>query len=232
MGLVDGPGIRNIVFLQGCSLRCAYCHNPDTWSMDSEIEIEPKELMKKIIKFKPYFIRSKGGVTFSGGEPLMQPEFLIEILKLCKQNKIHTAIDTAGFGIGSYLEILENVDLVILDIKHSTNEGYIKLTGRDNLEFKKFLAAVQTLNKKLWIRHVVVPGITDSAEHIKKLAETINGIKNVEKIELLPYHTMGAAKYQWLNIPYKLAGIDNMDTERIKELNKILTGALYSKILE
>ena len=123
MGLVDGPGIRVVVFFQGCKLRCAYCHNPDTWKFSGGIEMTPEELIQKIVRFKPYFNRSGGGVTFSGGDPLMQPEFLLECLKLCKQNGIHTAIDTSGFGNGDYAEILKYTDLVLLDIKQTTSQG-------------------------------------------------------------------------------------------------------------
>ncbi|MBV7273570.1 pyruvate formate lyase-activating protein [Clostridium sp. PL3] len=222
MGLVDGPGIRCVVFMQGCALRCAYCHNPDTWAFSGGTEMTPQELLKKIIRFKPYF-KNNGGVTFSGGEPLMQPEFLRETLKLCKEAGIHTVIDTAGYGIKKYYdEILKNVDLVILDIKHVDNKGYENLVGQSKNGFDEFLESVQKANTKLWIRHVVVPGITASEEHIRKLAQIIKNIKNVEKIELLPYHTLGVEKYKRMGLDYKLTDVDSMDKGDIGKLEKIL----------
>ncbi len=221
-GLVDGPGVRTVIFFQGCHLRCAYCHNPDTWLEKEGIEIEAEALVKKILRYKPYFEKSGGGVTFSGGDPLLQPKFLIEVLKLCKNNGIHTALDTAGFGRGSYEEILKYIDLVILDIKHVDNEGYKELTGRDKNQFNEFLETVEKSNTPLWIRHVVVPGITDSYEHIHKLAEIIKNIKNVEKIELLPYHVLGEEKYDKIGIPYRLKGIEPMDKDRVVELEEML----------
>lgn len=222
MGLVDGPGIRTVIFFQGCLIRCAYCHNPDTWKCIGGTEYTPKELHEKILKFKPYFFKSDGGVTFSGGDPLLQPEFLIEILKLCKNSGIHTAIDTAGYGKGQYEEILKYVDLILLDLKHVNKEGYLELTGKDGEETKKFLKVAQNMGIKLWIRHVVVPGITDSEEHMEKLANIISHIDNVEKIELLPYHIMGIDKYKGLDIQYRLDGVEAMDKDKCKELEKKL----------
>lgn len=222
MGLVDGPGVRTVVFLQGCDLRCAYCHNPDTWSLESGTLTSSEDLLKKLIKFKPYYKSSGGGVTFSGGEPLLQPEFLIDILKLCKENNIHTAIDTAGFGFGNYEEILKYTDLVILDIKHSSKEGYQSLVSGDIKKLYEFLDTLSSSKAKVWIRHVVVPGITDSKEHILNLKGIIKNIKNVEKIELLPYHTLGESKYEKLGIPYKLAGMEPMNKNITEELEKLL----------
>lgn len=227
MGLVDGPGIRNVVFLQGCKLRCAYCHNPDTWKTNSGTEISSEELINKIIRFKPYFTNG-GGVTFSGGDPLLQPEFLLEMLKLCKQNGIHTAIDTAGYGFGNYEEILKYTDLVLLDIKHVDDAGYKNLTGHSKKGFDEFLDAVQQSNTNLWIRHVVVPGKTDSKEHLDKLTNIIKSIDNVEKIELLPYHIMGVNKYEALNIPYKLKNLNPMDKEKCALLQKQIISAVES----
>lgn len=221
-GLVDGPGVRTVVFFQGCNIRCAYCHNPDTWSKAGAMEINSEELFNKIHRFKPYYQKTGGGVTFSGGEPLLQPEFLIEMLKLCREDGIHTAIDTAGFGTGIYEEILKYTDLIILDIKHIDNEGYLKITGQSKESFDEFLKCIQKLNVPLWIRHVVVPEITDSVQHIKKLAEIIKHINNVEKIELLPYHTLGREKYNKMGIPYKLDKVPPMDQEKIKYLENVL----------
>lgn len=225
MGLVDGPGIRSIVFLQGCTLRCAYCHNPDTWAFNGGIEMTPQDIVNKVSRFKPYF-KDNGGVTFSGGDPLMQPDFLIETLKLCKEAGIHTAIDTAGYGTGKYEEILKYTDLVLLDIKHIDDAGYKSLVEAPKKGFDQFLEAVQKAGTKIWIRHVVVPGITDSEEHIKKLAQIIKGIRNVEKIELLPYHTLGIQKYEKLGLDYKLEGVDSMDKEDLARLERILEDEL------
>jgi pyruvate formate lyase activating enzyme len=223
MGLVDGPGIRTVVFIQGCKLRCAYCHNPDTWNLNCGTEVTPEELMKKILRFKPYFTRSGGGVTFSGGDPLVQPEFLLEMLKLCKANGIHTTIDTAGYGDGNYDEILKYTDLVLLDIKHIDSDGYVVLTGRDTKDVNLFLDALRRSNTKVWVRHVVVPGYTDTKDHMEKIANIINGeIPNVEKIELLPYHVLGVNKYDKLGIKYRLEGVEPMDKEKTKELQEYL----------
>lgn len=229
-GLVDGPGIRTVVFLQGCMLRCSYCHNPDTWIENQGNEITAKMLLKKILRYKPYFEKSGGGVTFSGGDPLLQPDFLIEILKLCKENNVHTTIDTSGFGRGKYEEILKYTDLVLLDIKHVDDPGYRNLTGQGKKGFDDFLEAVQKVGTHLWIRHVIVPGITDSKEHIIKLGNIIKTIKNVDKIELLPYHCLGKTKYEKMGIPYKLEDLEPMRKSKTKELEKFLSQYLKNNI--
>lgn len=222
LGAVDGPGVRFVVFMQGCRLRCAYCHNPDTWEMQGGTEMEPNELMKKILRYVPYFKASGGGVTFSGGEPLLQPEFLLEMLKLCREAEIHTAIDTAGVGNGRYSEILELTDLVILDLKHSTSQGYKALTGVDMGALEPFLAALAESTVEVWIRHVVVPGITDSPEHILKMKSLIGQISNVVRVELIPYHTLGENKYTQLGLNYRLAGVEPLSGEQLKTLEKLL----------
>ena len=222
LGTVDGPGVRFVVFMSGCSLRCLYCHNPETWVMDQKAEqFTPQDLVKKILRYKNYFAES-GGVTFSGGEPLLQSKFLIECLKLLKAEGIHTCIDTAGVGNGDYEKIVDLVDLVILDVKAVDEGEYKKLTGRDQNEFKKFLSCVQSHQTKLWLRQVIVPTINDDKEHILKLKEFASSVENVEKIELLPYRTMGEVKYQNLGICYPLSGVPEMDCEKLEELNKIL----------
>ncbi|MBU3154403.1 pyruvate formate lyase-activating protein [Clostridium estertheticum] len=230
MGLVDGPGIRVVVFFQGCKLRCAYCHNPDTWQLSGGTEMTPDEIVKKIVRFKPYFNRSGGGVTFSGGDPLLQPEFLLECLKLCKQNGIHTALDTAGFGDGNYDEILKYTDLVLLDIKQTTGKGYVALTGKDTTDVNIFLESLRKSKSRVWVRHVVVPGITDSEEHITKLAKIINEeVPNLDKVELLSYHVLGVSKYEELSIPYKLKGVDAMDKDKTKKLQTLIDSLLNIK---
>lgn len=209
MGLVDGPGIRTVVFLQGCQLRCQYCHNPDTWACGGAAakEMTPEELVAKLRRFKPYY-GATGGVTFSGGEPLLQPDFLVETMKLCHREGIHTCLDTAGCGLGDYEEILSHTDLVLLDIKHHSPQGFRAVTGRDSGGWEKFLAAVQAQNIPMWIRHVVVPGLTDGDEHLQELLEFVSTLKNVHRVELLPYHTLGVHKYHTLGIPYPLEGVE------------------------
>lgn len=222
MGLVDGPGIRYVVFLQGCKLRCLYCHNPETWDVNKVCErITPSDLIKKIVRFKSYF-GNDGGVTFSGGEPLLQPEFLLECLKLCKQNNINTAIDTAGVGFGEYDDILNYTDLVILDVKAVDKEDYKKITGLNMDAFNKFLSDCIRLNKKLWIRQVIVPNLNDTKESVTKLKDFVSKLSNVEKVELLPYKTIGVHKYSELKIPYRLKGVEDMDEKKCKELEKLL----------
>ncbi|MCB2305074.1 pyruvate formate lyase-activating protein [Clostridium estertheticum] len=230
MGLVDGPGIRVVVFFQGCKLRCAYCHNPDTWQLSGGKEMTPEAIIEKIVRFKPYFNRSGGGVTFSGGDPLLQSEFLLECLKLCKQNGIHTALDTAGFGDGNYDEILKYTDLVLLDIKQTTGKGYVALTGNDTTDVNIFLESLRKSKSRVWVRHVVVPGITDSEEHITKLAKIINEeVPNLDKVELLSYHVLGVSKYEELSIPYKLKGVDAMDKDKTKKLQTLIDNLLNIK---
>ena len=221
-GTLDGPGIRFVVFLQGCKLRCLYCHNPETWDLKTKpIEITPEELIEKVLRYKSYFGK-KGGITFSGGEPLLQPEFVIECLKLCKKHNINTCLDTAGVGFGDYDEILKLTDLVILDVKAVNSNEYKKLTGRKIDEFNKFLDACQKNNSKLWIRQVIVPGLNDDREHIEELKDFIKPLKNVKKCELLAYHTMGVKKYATLGLRYRLDGVKDLSKSKLNELTKYL----------
>lgn len=220
LGLNDGPGIRFVVFFQGCKLRCAYCHNPDTWNMSEGKDMSPEELLQKALRFKQYFEKSSGGITCSGGDPLLQPEFLIEFLKLCKEHGLHTAVDTAGFGLGSYEKILNYTDLVILDVKHVNRSGYRNLVGGDIEEFRKFAEVLKKSNTSLWIRHVVVPGITDGESHMNELKALISEFNNIEKVELLPYHTLGVNKYETMGIPYRLQGIKPMCREKIRKMEE------------
>jgi len=219
MGLVDGPGIRMVVFLRGCKLRCSYCHNPETWNMENAITMSSDEIIERIHKNMNYY--KNGGITFSGGEPLMQAEFLIECLRKCKEIGIHTALDTAGVGIDEYDEILDYTDLVILDIKGITNDEYSTITGQSMDEFNRF---VHILNKReipVWIRQVVIPGINDNQGYMLKLKEYLNKVKNISKVELLPYHLYGVEKYMKLGIPYRLEGVPALTEEQIDPLRKI-----------
>lgn len=223
MGLLDGPGIRIVVFFQGCPIRCSFCHNPDTWIPGKNLEVTPKYIVDIVRKYRSY-IEEGGGVTISGGEPLLQSKFLLEVLKLCKKAGIHTCIDTAGNGYDeAYLdEILKYTDLIILDIKAIDEDMYKKITTSNMNKFNFFLKRVQELNKPLWLRQVIVPGINDTEEYVLKLKEYIKDIKNVKKVQLLPYSLIGIDKYKKLNIKYKLEGVEAMDKKRCKELEKLL----------
>ena len=223
MGLVDGPGIRIVIFMQGCPLRCLFCHNPETWNIKSNKQMTSKEIVDEIRKYRPY-IETGGGVTFSGGEPLLQSEFLLEMLQMCKKAGIHTCIDTSGTGYDKkYLEeILKYSDLVILDIKAIEENSYKNMTGKDMVEFNYFVDKLNEQNKKTWLRQVIVPNINDNEEYILKLKEYVKKFKNIEKLELLPYHSMGIEKYKKLNIKYRLSDTLDMDKEKCKKLEELL----------
>ncbi len=220
MGLVDGPGIRMVIFMKGCRLRCLFCHNPETWTTNNSTIITSDDIVKKIENNMSYY--KNGGVTFSGGEPLLQPEFLIDCLKKIKDLGIHTAIDTSGVGIGNYEEILEYTDLVLLDIKAYDDKSYFNMTKSKMDEFNNFISILKKVNKPLWIRQVIVPGINDTKEYILGLKEYLKQFTNIEKIELLPYHLYGVEKYKTLGIDYPLDGVPPMDEKKIKELKELL----------
>jgi pyruvate formate lyase activating enzyme len=224
MGLVDGPGIRLVVFMSGCKLRCSYCHNPETWNMDNGTLYNSDDIVNKVSKNMSYY--KKGGITFSGGEPLLQADFLIDCLKKCHEAGIHTALDTAGVGNGKYEEILAYTDLVILDIKAIGPDTYKELTGNSIDEFNKFMKAINDSNKPVWIRQVVVPGINDNMEYMNKLKLYLKQFNNIEKVELLPYHLYGIDKYKKLGIPYKLDGVKAMTDEDLAEYKKLFVGDL------
>lgn len=217
MGAVDGPGLRTVVFLNVCHLRCKYCQNPETWVMGDK-NYSPEDLVKKIVRYKAYYGK-KGGVTFSGGEPLIQYEFLINTCKLLKQENINIALDTAGIGVGHYEEILQNIDLIIFDIKDITEERFRNLTGGDINKAWEFLNVANKLNKKFWVRQVVVPGLHDNLDYITNLAKYIKEhINNVEKIEFLPYHKLGDSKYEKLGIKNPYENKEPMDSNKCIEL--------------
>lgn len=219
MGLVDGPGIRTVIFFNGCSLRCKYCHNPEMW-MKKENNITPLEILNKVRRYKPYY-NDTGGVTFSGGEPLLQPEFLIETCKLLKQENIHIALDTAGVGIGKYDEILKYIDLVLLDIKHTDKKEYKDLTNQNIEESEKFIEALNKSNKKVWIRQVIVPTLMDHEKYIDSFVQYLQKIKNIERVDFFPYHKLGKEKYLALNIPYPYENLNEMDKEECNKLYQL-----------
>lgn len=218
MGLYDGPGIRVVVFMNGCMLRCKYCHNPEMWSLAKD-NITSDELVDKIERFSGYVLE-RGGVTFSGGEPLLQPDFLIDCCKKLKKLGFHIALDTAGVGTGRYEEILEYVDLIIFDVKHAVPSEYQLLTGRDISYSEEFLKVANKMKKPFWIRQVIIPEVNDNKEYLVKLKEYISKVEVVEKIEFLPYHRLGSEKYDALNIAYPYKDKKEMDKVACQELYK------------
>lgn len=217
-GLVDGPGIRTVIFLNKCNLRCKFCHNPETWVMKNE-NYTSEQIIDRVLRNKPYY-KNNGGVTFSGGEPLLQYEFLLETCKKLKQENIHIAIDTAGVGNGDYQELLQTIDLVLLDIKHITKEGYIDITQTDNIDkFNDFVEQLNKTNVEVWIRQVIIPDVNDNIEYMNSLVTYIKtNIKNVTKIEFLPFHTLGNEKYEKLGIKNPYKDKKDMDKDKCNEL--------------
>ena len=221
-GAADGPGVRFIVFVRGCHMRCAYCHNPDTWEIGGGEEITASSLIKKALRYKSYW-GTEGGITVSGGEPLLQIEFVTALFKLAKENGIHTTLDTAGNPFtrkepffGKFNELMKYTDLVMLDIKEINPQRHKELTGFDNsniLDMARYLSDIQ---KPMWIRHVLVPETTDFDEDLDKLGAFIKTLSNVERTEILPYHTLGRFKWDELGIKYRLDGISAPTKERIE----------------
>ena len=224
MGLLDGPGTRTIFFLQGCPLRCLYCHNPDTWDVNKGKEYTPEELMNEIIKYKSYMDYSKGGVTFTGGEPLLQTDFLLEVCRLCKDKGISVAIDTSGFIFNDKVKrLMEYTDLVLLDIKNYDPVVYKALTGVSLNPTLKFLDYLKEKNIPTWVRYVVVPNLTDNLDAVRKLSDYLDGYPNVKKIELLAFHKMGEYKWKELGLDYKLTDTKEPDKELMKQISDILS---------
>lgn len=225
MGLMDGPGVRTVFFLQGCPLRCSYCHNPDTQSFNNDAarQMTPEEVLAYAKRQRSYF-GQEGGVTFSGGEPMAQGEFLLACLRLLKAEGIHAAVDTSGFGDLRYLtEILRHTDTLILDIKAFDAVAFKELTQADFSRYLRFLALIKEsgFSGQVWLRHVMVPGFTDSEEAMRRMIDLAMPLAFlIDRIEILPYHTMGVAKYQELRIPYRLEGVPPMDKAKAKELER------------
>lgn len=222
LGTQDGPGIRYVIFTQGCPLRCKYCHNPDTWCMTDGQEIEVEELMNKILRCKPFISRSKGGVTISGGEPTLQLEFVLELLKRCQEEGIHTAIDTSGYvDKDKFEELLPYIDLVLLDIKHIDDIEHQELTGVSNSKIFEILNLLEERNKSFWIRHVVVPGINDKIDYLEELAELLVPLANLEKLELIAYHELGVHKWETIGLEYELKGTNPPSAEQMDKFREI-----------
>ncbi len=225
-GTVDGPGIRFVVFMQGCPMRCLYCHNPDTWRAGAGKTYTAEEVAANAAKYKSYF-SGGGGVTVSGGEPLMQADFVRELFTLLKAKGINTALDTSGILFNpadkhKFDALLEVCDLVLLDLKHIDGAEHKKLTGHSNGNVLAFAEYLSDTGKPMWIRHVLVPDITDNDEYLKNLAQFIDGLKTVERIEVLPYHTMGAVKYKNLGMEYALEGVEPPARGRVQNAKRIL----------
>lgn len=220
-GAVDGPGIRTVFFLQGCPARCAYCHNPDTWNPCGGREISVEEIVRKAKRGVPYY-GNDGGVTFSGGEPLLQGEFLVEAINALKAEGIGSAIDASGTYFDEHSEAaIAAADMVLLDIKHIDPAKFEDLTGREQGPLFKLIEVINRLEKPIWIRQVIVPGFNDNEEYIEALNAFLSGIKTVRKVELLGYHNMAENKYEKLGIKYRLKGLSPMNAEKLQRLSSL-----------
>ena len=227
-GSADGPGVRFLIFMQGCNLRCKFCHNPDTWDKTCGQEVTAKELLDTAERYRPYW-GSEGGITVSGGEPLLQIDFLIELFSEAKKRGINTCIDTAGEPYSDaepfrsrFDELCRLTDLFMVDIKHIDEEEHIKLTGKTGANILAMLRDLSAKGNPVWIRHVLVPGITDNDLHLRRMREFIDTLSNVKKTEVLPYHTLGRFKWEKLGIGYPLDGVEPPTTERVENAKKIL----------
>ena len=231
-GSVDGPGLRYILFLKGCRLRCAFCHNADTWNLNNEDQRSADEILDHAERYRSYW-GSEGGITVSGGEPLLQMDFLIELFKKAKQRNINTCIDTAGEPFTKKGEwftkfevLMHYTDILLVDIKHIDRNKHIRLTGKPNDNILEMFHSLSDINKPIWIRQVLVPGWTDDIEDLKKTRAFIETLSNVKKIEILPYHNMGAYKWEKLGMKYPLEGVEAPDKDSIELADKVLHGEI------
>lgn len=232
-GSVDGPGVRYVIFVSGCGMRCQFCHNPDTWDRKTGTAYTADELLQKALRYQRYWGKN-GGITVSGGEPMLQLEFLTELFQKAKALGIHTTLDTSGSPFtrtepmfGKIKELLEVTDLVMLDIKEIKEEKHQILTGRSNANILDMARYLDEIGKPMWIRHVLVPERSDCDEDLKELDEFLQSLHHVERVEVLPYHTLGAYKWKELGYEYPLEGIDPPSKERIRNANLLLhTGAV------
>lgn len=228
-GTVDGPGTRFVVFVQGCPMRCAYCHNPDTWDMNGGTLMTPTHIMEQYDRNKAFYANG-GGLTVTGGEPLMQLDFLIDLFTLAKEKEIHTCIDTSGIAFNPDSEaqrekmdrLMTLTDLVMLDIKHIDPDKHYDLTQQKNVNILKFAAYLNEKGVDMWIRHVVVPGITDDEKYLYELGYFIGQFGNLKALDVLPYHTMGEKKYESLGMEYKLKGVPPMDKKLLVDKKKAI----------
>ncbi|MDE6662974.1 MAG: pyruvate formate lyase-activating protein [Lachnospiraceae bacterium] len=238
-GTVDGPGVRFVVFVQGCPMRCAYCHNPDTWEMNGGTLMEPEYIIEQYERNVSFY--KGGGITVTGGEPLMQVDFLIDLFTLAKKKGIHTCIDSSGIaykpdGNPEWLAKLDKLmtltDLVMLDIKHIDPEKHKELTSQPNEGILAFAAYLNEKNVDMWIRHVIVPGLTDDDEYLYKLGYFIGQFKNLKALDALPYHTMGENKYQKLGMEYKLKGVPAMEKKQLLEKKEVILEGIRKRRAE
>lgn len=220
MGAVDGPGVRFVVFLQGCPLRCAYCHNPDTWDPRGGEPYTPQAVCEKILRYRPYL--RHGGVTVSGGEPLMQAPFVAELFRLLREQGIHTALDTSGTGnLEQAREVLAETDLVLCDLKFADAKAYRAHCGASFNQVLQFLSLTEVMHVSLWIRHVVVPGLTDAPDQVRQIARIAGRFDNLQKLEFLPFRKLCAEKYERMGIPFPLADTPEMEEEALQELERL-----------
>lgn len=229
-GSADGQGVRFLIFLKGCNLRCRYCHNPDTWNPESKDLRTADELLDQAERYRPYWGKD-GGITVSGGEPLLQIDFLIDLFRKAKQRNISTCIDTAGQPFSrtepffsKFEELMEYTDLLLVDIKHIDPHQHRLLTGKSNENILDMLKYLDEIHQPVWIRHVLVPGITDDDTWLHQTRAFLSSLHNIERIDVLPYHTLGIHKYEALGIPYSLAGVNPPSAERIENARRILNG--------
>ncbi|MGF1865350.1 pyruvate formate lyase 1-activating protein [Enterovibrio norvegicus] len=224
-GTVDGPGIRSIVFLQGCLMRCKYCHNRDTWDLDDGREVTVEELMKDVLAYRHFINASGGGVTASGGEAMLQPEFVRDFFSAAKAEGIHTCLDTNGY-IRKHTDVIDEVldvtDLVMLDLKQINDEIHQNLVGVPNKRVLDFARYLHQRGQKTWIRYVVVPGYTDDEDSVHRLGEFIKDMENIEKVEMLPYHQLGAHKWEAMGYEYELKDVSPPKKETMENLKNIL----------
>ena len=222
-GMVDGPGIRTVVFFAGCNLRCKYCHNPDTWNVSQGEKMTANDIIDEVLKYSSYYKFSGGGITISGGEPLMQPDLLHAVLEGCKKNGMHTAIDTSGCcKPETAKKILPVVDLLMLDIKSFNQEKYLDLTGQELSKTLAFLEEAKLQKTTTWVRYVLVPGFTDDLDEIRQLSGYLRAFDNIQKVEVLPFHKSGEYKWADLNLKYELNDTMPPSPELLKEAKDIL----------
>lgn len=228
-GTVDGPGVRFVVFFQGCPMRCLYCHNPDTWQMEDGTKMEAEEILEKYERNRAFY--TSGGLTATGGEPLLQIDFLTELFTKAKAKRIHTCLDTSGIlfdpeneeKMEKFRQLAEVTDLVMLDIKHMESAKHKKLTGHENSRVFAFAGFLEEQNIPVWIRHVAVPGITDQREELEALGRYLKTLSNVEKLEILPYHALAVPKYENLGIEYPLKGTPQLSKQEAKKAYEIVS---------
>lgn len=230
-GTVDGPGVRFVVFCQGCPMRCQYCHNPDTWAIGKGTRMSPEAIMAEFLKNRVFY--QNGGITITGGEPLLQIDFVLDLFRLAKKEQVHTCIDTSGITyhpeVSEYNrkldELMTLTDLIMLDIKHIDQEAHYKLTGQDNTGILAFAKYLDAKHVPIMIRHVLVPGITSDPMHLKELGRFMAGLSNVKSLDVLPYHVLGVRKYKELGIEYPLSGIEPATKEEALHARNIILSA-------